>query len=245
MSGRRTLATAVRVLLQLRHDPRTVGMMLVVPCVLLTLLRYVFNDAPFIFDRFGPTLVALFPFIVMFVITSVAMVRERTSGTLERLMTTPIAKADILVGYGLAFAVAAATQVTLAVTVALTVLGLNVKGSVVLVGVFALLDALLGMSLGLFISAFASTEFQAVQALPAIVLPQLLLCGLFAPRSQMALPLQWLADVFPLSYAVDGVSRTAASAAWNGNVLADLAVVAACIPAALALGAATLRRRTP
>lgn len=244
MSVNRTLATAERVLRQLRHDPRTIGLMLIVPCILLTLMRYVFDQSPKLFNVFGPMLVALFPFTVMFVITSVAMVRERSSGTLERLLTTPIAKLDILAGYAGGFASAAVLQVAIVLTVALAALGLDVHGSVPLVVAFAMLDALLGMALGLFASAFASTEFQAVQALPAFVLPQLLLCGLFTPRDQMAMPLQWLSDVLPLSYAVDGVSHAAASASWSGSIVADLLVVTACLPAALGLGALTLRRRT-
>lgn len=244
MSLRRTGATSLRVLRQLRHDPRTIGMMLVVPSVLLTLLRYVFDQSPATFNRFGPMLVALFPFTVMFVLTSVTMVRERTSGTLERLLTTPIAKLDILVGYAAAFATAAVLQVVIVCTLALTVLGLDIRGSVPILVTFAIVDALLGMALGLLASAFARTEFQAVQALPAFVLPQLLLCGLFAPRGDMARPLQVLADALPLSYAIDGVKHAASDPNWSATLVGDLIFVVACIPLALALGALTLRRRT-
>ena len=239
------LATAERVIRQLRHDPRTIGLMIVVPSVLITLLKYVFNGSPAVFDHFAPMLLALFPFSVMFVITSVAMVRERTGGTLERLMATTISKIDILTGYAAAFAIASLIQVTLVMTVGLGPLGLSIRGAVPLVALFAILDALLGMSLGLFTSAFARTEFQAVQALPAFVFPQLLVCGIFAPRGSMAQPLQWLADILPLTYAVDGVTHAAASTGWSGVILGDLAIVAACIPVSLALGALTLPRRTP
>ena len=114
-----------------------------------------------------------------------------------------------------------------------------------MLSLFGVLDALLGMALGLCLSALARTEFQAVQLLPAVVFPQLLVCGLFAPRGQMAGVLQGLANVFPLTYAVDGVTRAAASTAWSGSLIEDLAVVALCIPLALGLGAATLQRWTP
>ena len=244
MSRRRTLATARRILLQLRHDPRTVALMLIVPCVLMTLLRYIYDDQPKVFDRIGPMLLALFPFTVMFLITSVAMLRERSTGTLERLLATPTAKLDILVGYALAFGAATIVQVGLATALVLGPLGLHVQGSVTIVVLFAFIDALMGMALGLFLSAFANTEFQAVQFLPAFVLPQLLLCGLFAPRDRMAGALRGLSDVLPLSYAVDGVSRAAGSSTWTTALNLDLAVVVACVPLALALGAATLRRRT-
>ncbi len=245
MNGHRTLATAHRILLQLRHDPRTVALMLVVPCVLMTLLRYVYDDQPKIFDRIGPILLALFPFTVMFLLTSVAMLRERSTGTLERLLATPTTKLDILVGYALAFGAATIAQVALVTTLVLGPLGLHIRGSVTIVVLFAFVDALMGMALGLLLSAFANTEFQAVQFLPAFVLPQLLLCGLLAPRDQMAGALRGLSDVFPLSYAVDGVTRAATSGTWTTALGLDLAVIVACVPLALALGAATLRRRTP
>ncbi len=245
MSRRRTIATARRILLQLRHDPRTIALMLIVPCVLITLLRYIYDDQPKIFDRIGPMLLALFPFTVMFLVTSVAMLRERSTGTLERLLATPIGKLDILAGYALAFGVATIAQVGLATALALGPLGLHIHGSVIIVVLFAFIDALMGMALGLLLSAFANTEFQAVQFLPAFVLPQLLLCGLFTPRNHMAPVLRSFANVLPLSYAVDGVSRAAASTTWTRALSTDLAVVAACVPLALALGAATLRRRTP
>jgi ABC-2 type transport system permease protein len=244
MSARRTAAIALRVLRQLRNDPRTIALLLVVPCVLLTLLRYVFDDAKVVFDRTGPMLLALFPFTVMFVVTSVAMLRERTSGTLERLLTTPAAKLDLLLGYALAFGTVALVQVALAVTVATVALGLDVAGSLGWLVLVALLDALLGMSLGLFLSAFARSEFQAVQFLPAFVLPQLLVCGLFADRAAMATPLRWLADAAPLSYAVEAATRVASRPTLSSGAAIDLVVVAACLPAALTLGALTLRRRT-
>ena len=245
MNLRRVLATARRVLRQLRRDPRTVALLLVVPCVLMTLLRYVFDGRPVVFDHIAPMLLALFPFTVMFVVTSVAMLRERTTGTLERVLTTPGTKADLLIGYALAFGVAAVLQVGLALALSLGPLGLHVAGSVPLLVVVSVLDALAGMALGLCLSAFARSEFQAVQFLPAFVLPQLLVSGLLTPRDQMAGVLRWLSDVFPLSYAVDGATRAADFSAWNVALIADLVVVCACIPVALGLGAATLRRRSP
>ena len=237
----RALATAARVLTQLRRDHRTLALLLGVPCLLLTLLRYVYDDQPFVFDRVGGPLLALFPFTTMFLVTSVAMLRERTTGTLERLLTLPMRKGDLLLGYALAFSAVAVVQTGLASALALGPLGLDLASSAGLVVLLAVLDALLGMALGLFLSAFARTEFQAVQFLPAFVLPQLLLCGLFADRDSMAWPLRWLSDVFPLTYAVDGMERlTDGSAGFTVDAL----VVAACSVVALALGAATLQRRS-
>jgi ABC-2 type transport system permease protein len=238
-----TLATARRILAQLRHDRRTIGMLIGVPSILMILLRYVF-DRPAAFDSIGPKLLGIFPLVVMFVITSVGTLRERTSGTLERLMTMPLAKLDLLLGYGIAFGLAALVQVAVVLTISLTWLGLKVDGPVWGLVLVAVLDALLGVALGLFASAFARTEFQAVQFLPALILPQLLLCGLLMPRSQMSTVLDWTSNLLPLSYAVEAMQQLTGHSALTGTVTRDLVVMLGFTLAGLVLGAATLRRRT-
>lgn len=244
MSVKKTVATAVRVLSQLRHDRRTLALVLVVPPVLLTLLRYVFDSSPGTFDRIGPPLVGLFPLIVMFLVTSIAMLRERTSGTLERLMSIPLAKLDLLLGYGLAFALLAAVQAAVTSVVAFWLLGLETSGSVLAVAALAIANAVLGMALGLLLSAFASTEFQAVQFMPAVLFPQVLLSGLLAPREQMPHVLRIASDALPVTYAYDALTRVTTGLA-GGRLWLDIGVTLGAILLALALGAATLRRRTP
>ncbi|RYB90290.1 ABC transporter permease [Nocardioides glacieisoli] len=245
MSARITLAVAGRVLTQVRRDHRTLAMLLVVPCVLISLLWWMFDDLPGdLFDRFGPGLLAMFPFIVMFLVTSVTTLRERGSGTLERLLTMPMGRLDFLLGYALAFGLLAAVQAALAVGVSVGLLGLDVNGPVWLLGVVAVVDAVLGTALGLLVSAFATTEFQAVQFMPAFVLPQILLCGLFVPRDAMPGVLEAISNVLPLSYAVDAMQELVGSAD-QAEVWRDVLVVAVFALAALGLGAATLRRRTP
>jgi ABC-2 type transport system permease protein len=244
MSARITWATALRVLAQIRRDRRTVVLMLAVPSLLLTLFKYVFADQEATFDRVGGPLVGLFPFVIMFLITSITMLRERTTGTLERLMTLPLSKLDLLAGYGIAFALVAAVQASLTAAVAFWLLELDVEGSVWTVLALAVLNALLGMALGLFASAFAQTEFQAVQFMPAFVLPQVLLCGLLGPRERMAELLEWVSVVLPLTWAYDGLQHAVAGGD-EGTVARDAAIVVGVLVLALALGAATLRRRTP
>jgi ABC transporter DrrB family efflux protein len=244
MSPRAVRATAQRVLQQLRGDHRTLALLLAVPCVLLTLLWWVFDASPQTFDRVGPVLLAIFPLTTMFVVTSVATLRERTSGTLERLLTMPIGKLDILLGYALAFGVVALVQTALVSALALGPLDLLVDGSAVLLVVVALSSALLGNTLGLLGSAFAATEFQAVQFLPAFILPQLLLCGLFVPRPLMPRPLEILSDVLPLTYVVEAM-QDAVRVGSSSDTYANLLVVVCCVVGAVGLGALTLRRRTP
>jgi len=244
MTPRITLAVAARVLTQLRRDRRTLAMLLVIPCVLITLLWWMFNDVPGqTFDKLGPGLLALFPFIIMFLVTSVTTLRERSSGTLERLLAMPMGKGDFLFGYALAFGLVAALQSVLAVSLAVGVLDLEVEGPIWLLTLVAVVDAILGSALGLFVSAFARTEFQAVQFMPAIVIPQILLCGLFVPRLILPDGLRQISDVLPLSYATDAMKALVVSTD-TGEVWQDVAVVACFAVAGLALGAVTLRRRT-
>ncbi|HLK94376.1 MAG TPA: ABC transporter permease [Nocardioidaceae bacterium] len=244
MTPRVTLAVAGRVLAQLRRDHRTVAMLLVVPCVLLALLWWMFDGKDAVFNSVGPPLLAIFPFIVMFLVTSVTTLRERSSGTLERLLSMPMGKADLLLGYALAFAAVALAQSLLAVGLTVGILGMDVQGSVLTLTAVSVLNAVLGTALGLFVSAFAETEFQAVQFMPALVLPQLLLCGLFVPRDALPAVLDAISDVLPLSYAVAAMREVQAASSWTGDLTLDVSVIAGSALLALMLGAATLRRRT-
>jgi ABC-2 type transport system permease protein len=245
VTPRIALATAGRVLTQLRHDPRTIALLLVVPAALVTLIKFVFDDNPGAFDRIGGPLVGLFPFITMFLVTSITMLRERTTGTLERLMTMPLAKLDILLGYGFAFGLVGTAQALITSAVAFGLLDLAVAGSTAVVILLAIGNALLGMALGLFVSAFAQTEFQAIQFMPAFVFPQLLLCGLFVARDQMAGALEAISYALPLTYAYDALERVTTDGSLGGRGAVDVLVTGGVILLALALGAATLRRRTP
>jgi ABC-2 type transport system permease protein len=244
MTLRAGTATASRVLRQVRHDPRTIGLLLVVPCVLLGVLAWIFNQTP-VFDHIGAPLLGVFPFVVMFLLTSVATLRERQSGTLERLLTLPLSKGDLLGGYALAFGSLAVLQALVAAGFSILVLSLDVAGPSWLLVVVAVVDALLGTTLGLFASAFARTEFQAVQFMPAFVLPQFLLCGLLVPRDDLPTALRAISDVLPLSYAVDAMRSIAISAEPGADVARDIVIVLGFVIAAIVLAAATLRRRTP
>lgn len=243
MSRRATIATARRILAQLRGDPRTIALIMIVPLVLLGLLKLLLENDAATFQTVGAPLLGIFPLVVMFLVTSVTMLRERTSGTLERLMTLPMRRADLVVGYALAFAVVAAAQALVATAFTVGLLGLDIAGSTAgLVGV-AVLNAELGMAFGLGLSSFATTEFQAVQFMPAFILPQFLLCGLLVPRAAMSPALDALAGLLPMTYAYEALSDIAAGDA-SGAVTAAAVTVGFCL-AALVLGTLTLRRRTP
>lgn len=237
-------ATVRRILSQLRHDPRSIGMVVAIPIVLMTLLYFMFDGEQPLLSHLLVVMLGLFPCIIMFLITSVAMLRERTSGTLERLLTMPLHKTDLLFGYGVAFGLAAALQGALAAGIAYWLLGLTTQGAAGLVVLLAILGGLLGVGLGLLCSAFARTEFQAVQMFPIVIIPQSLLCGLFVARDAMADWLQVIADILPLTYLVEALQEVGAHAEPTGLMWRDAAVVVAWVLATLALAAATLRRRT-
>ena len=245
MTPARTLATAARVLSQLRRDPRTIALLLVVPCVLMVIVEQLFVDDEQVFQTVGVPMLGLFPLISMFLVTSITMLRERTTGTLERLLTTPIAKLDLLLGYGLAFAAVATVQAVVVSIVGFGLLGLDSVHAKLLIVALAVGNAVLGMAFGLFVSAFAQTEFQAVQFMPAFVLPQILLCGLFVDQEDMARWLAVLSYLMPVTYAFDALERASQDATLGARFWIDVAVVIGATLLALALGAATLRRRTP
>lgn len=244
------LATTRRVLDQLRHDHRSVALILVVPALLLTAVYFLYQNetlppgVPRTFDRVGLMMLAIFPFVVMFLVTSITMLRERTSGTLERLLTTPIHKADLLFGYGLAFSIMAALQSLVATAVAYWIFGLDIKGSPGLVVMIAVINAVLGVALGLLCSAFARTEFQAVQFMPVVVVPQILLCGLFVTRDRMNEILEAISNVLPLTFSVDALQEVATNTEPTDELWMDAGVIVAIVLAVLVLASLTLRRRT-
>jgi ABC-2 type transport system permease protein len=244
MNLARTLATARRVLLQLRHDPRTVALMLLVPCLLETLLRLIYANHRAAFDQAGAPLLTFFPLTTVFLVTSIALLRERVNGTLERLLTTPLGRLELLGGYALSFGLLAAAQAMLVSALTLGPLGLHVRGPVAVVVLLAVCVALLGTGLGLLASAFARSEFQVVQFFPVVILPQLLLCGLLVARQRMPAGLHAISDVLPLSYAVDGMHHLSRQTGAGVALWGDIAIVVGFAAGALLLGAVTLRRRT-
>ncbi len=243
MSPVKTISTAARVIRQLTHDPRSLALLFIVPPTLITILKYVFQDATMTFDHIAPMLLGIFPLVMMFLITSIATLRERTSGTLDRLMVSPMSKIDFIFGYAIAFLLVALIQASITSFVMLGLLQVTVLGGTLPALVSAVLAAFLGTAIGLFMSAFANSEFQAIQFMPAFIFPQLLVCGLFVAREQMAKPLQWFSDVMPLTYSVDAMKQVTFHSTWSGTLTRDLAVVLSFAIAALVLGALTIRRQ--
>lgn len=244
MSARMTLATTRRILQQIRHDHRTLGLVFGLPTVLMGLLAWMLADYQQAFDQWGPWLVGIFPLVVMFLVTSVATLRERTSGTLERLLSMPIGKGDILGGYALAFSLLGTAQAVVVSLFSFGLFGLDIPGSPLLVAVVAVADALLGTALGLAASSVATTEFQAVQMMPLTLFPQLFLCGILVPRDQLPTVLEWISWAMPMSYAVDATNDAVSNPDISADFVLNILIVLAFAVAALGLGALTMRRQT-
>lgn len=244
------LATIRRIASQLRGDPRTIALIIVVPALLLTLLYYVFSEAPTIpgrrptFETIGPIMLAVLPMMLMFIVTSIVMLRERTSGTLERVLTTPISRWNLIASYAVVFAVLASIQAGVLSILILGVWKVPLEGPWPVLILIAVLDAIFGVAFGLLASAFANTEFQAVQFMPLFVGPQIFLCGLFVQKDLMPGVLEAISNCLPMTWAVDVVRELMTESSVSASSWLELAGLAAATIVALVLAAATMPRQT-
>ena len=196
-------------------------------------------------DYFGAAFIGLVVFFLVFVVTIVSFLNERTQGTLERLMASPLRRGEIVIGYMLGFTVLALVQSIEVLVFALAVLKIHNQGNVFLIFGMEALMAIAAVNLGIFLSMFARSEFQAVQFIPLVVVPQVLLSGVIFPVSTEPTALQWLSDVLPLTYAVDGmrdIMVKGADLTWSSLQLDAAVVLGFCVVLIFA-GTATLRRR--
>lgn len=246
MSLDQTLAVALRVLRQLRRDHRSIAMVLVAPMFLLWVLQMTFQDVPGVFNRVGPMLLGTFPFVTMFLVTSITMLRERNQGTLDRAMVSPIGRGDIMAGYAIAFLVLAAVQSTLALVVSRWVLDMQIAGSLWQVLLIVLALAMYGTMLGLALSAFAQTEFQAVQFMPLFLLPQIFLSGLLVPIEGMATSFEWISTIVPLRYSFEALVEVMmrGTSMWSSELAGDVLVTLLVPFALVGLGSLTMKRST-
>jgi ABC-2 type transport system permease protein len=195
-------------------------------------------------DLLGGPFIGLIVFFLVYVVTAISFLRERTLGTLERLMASPLRRSEIVVGYALGFTIVALVQAAEVLVFGLWVIGLYNAGNVLLVFGIEVLLALAAINLGIFLSTFARTEFQAVQFIPLVIVPQILLSGVIVPVASEPGWLQVVSNVLPLTYAVDALravmleGRTLASS----DLLVDLGVLAGFCVLVITAAAATLRR---
>ena len=244
------LATVIRIFAQLKGDPRAIALILLIPPLLLTLLYYVFHDLPtppgqpHIFDATGPIMLAVLPMFMMFIVTSVIMLRERSSGTLERILTTPLTRWNLLVSYACVFGLLAVVQSGILVTLLLGPLGIELTGPAWALLLLSFLGAVIGVAFGLLASAFARTEFQAVQFMPVFITPQVFLCGLLVPKEQLPDVLEAIANWLPMTWAVDVVRDVLANPELSSDGWWRFTALVGVTIAALFIAAASMPRKT-
>ena len=243
ISPGRSLAIALRIVRQVRRDRRSLALIIVAPVIVMSLVGFSFFERREILDSVAPALLAVFAFFFVFILTGVSFLRERTQGTLERLLTTPVSRADILLGYLLGFLLFATVQSLVILLFTVWALQVEYQGALWQVMVLLLAVTVVGVNLGIFISTFARNEFQVVQFIPVVLAPQIFLSGLILPVEELPAVFQAVSTVLPLTYAVEGLREIMLRGGGLGDVAGELAVLLAFAVGLLVLAGATVRRR--
>ena len=241
MIPNQALTIAVRIIHQLIRDRRTMALIVVVPLVVMTLIGLSF-PASNVLDYIAPALLATLALFFSFLLTGISFLRERSQGTMERLMASPVSRLDVVVGYLFGFFIFALTQTLIILLFTIYVLDVHYHGDLWQIFVFQIVIITGAVNLGIFISTFARNEFQMVQFIPLILFPQIFLCGVIWPVEQMPDYLQWLSSVLPLTYAVDGLRDIMLSGKSLIDVSIELAVLVGFAVLISIVAAATLRR---
>jgi ABC-2 type transport system permease protein len=236
-----TFTIARRTILQLSRDRRTLVLILVVPLVISSLVGFSLPSK----DALNLTLPAILAMLILFfgfLLSGIAFLRERSQGTRERLMASPVSRTEILIGYLLGFLLFAMVQTLILFFYAVYVLKAEFRGELWQIIVFQILIGTLAVCLGIFISAFARNEFQMIQFIPLVIVPQVFVCGLLFPVSQMPELLQWLAKFLPLTYAVDGIRALMLEGKGLLDIGKEVGVIAGYAVGLMILAALSLRR---
>ena len=242
MSVDRTLAITERIVRQMLRDRRSIGLLIVGPLIVMSLVGFSLVEQNDVLNRVAPGLLAVFVMFFTFILTGVGFLRERAQGTLERLQTTLVGSFDIMLGYMLGFLIFAVVQT--AVILAFTIFALRIEyiGSLWEVAAILFLVVTVAVSLGIFISSFANNEFQVVQFIPIVLAPQIFLSGVIIPVEQMPTLFEWFSVVLPLTYAVDALREIMLRGTDLPTLWPNLAALGAFSLALLTAAVATLRR---
>lgn len=242
MSPDRTLAIAERIIRQIVKDRRSAALIIVAPLIVMSLVGFSLIDQKPILNRVAPGLLGTFVMFFTFLLTGVSFLRERAQGTLERLMTTTVARGDILVGYLLGFLLFATIQAAVILTFTIVALKIEYQGNIIEIVAVLLLVVMVAVNLGIFVSTFANNEFQVVQFIPIVLLPQIFLSGVIIPTDQMPAVMEAISVVLPLTYAVEGLREIMVMGQSLADVWTDLVILAGFGLGLLIAAVATLRR---
>ncbi len=235
------LSIAGRVIRQLIRDRRTMVLIILVPVVIMGIISASFPEES-VLDYIAPAMIATLALFFSFLLTGISFLRERSQGTLERLMASPVTRLDVVVGYLFGFFLFALAQTSIIIFFTIYVLGANFMGELWQIFVFQTVIIAGAVTLGIFTSTFARNEFQMVQFIPLIITPQIFLAGILWPVEQMPEYLQWLSKMMPLTYAVDGLRDIMLAGANLLDVGFELAVLIGFTIVTSILAATVLRR---
>jgi ABC-2 type transport system permease protein len=238
---RYALTIAGRVIRQLIRDRRTMALIIIVPMVVMTLIGLSFPEE-MVLDRIAPALLATMVLFFSFLLTGISFLRERSQGTMERLMASPVSRLDVVLGYLFGFFLFALAQTLIIVLFTIYVLDVNYYGDLWQIFVFQVVIIAGAVNLGIFTSTFARNEFQMVQFIPLILFPQIFLCGVIWPAEQMPEYLQWMGRFLPLKYGVDGLRDIMLSGMNLADVWFELLVLVGFTVVTSVLATLTLRR---
>ena len=242
MSADRVLAITERIVRQMLRDRRSIGLLIVGPLLVMSLVGFSLVEQRAVLDRVAPGLLAVFVLFFTFILTGVGFLRERAQGTLERLQTTLVGSFDIMLGYMLGFLLFAVVQTVVILGFTIFVLRIEYVGSLWEIGAVLFLVVTVAVSLGIFISSFANNEFQVVQFIPIVLAPQIFLSGVIIPVEQMPTLFEWISVVLPLTYAVEALREIMLRGAGLAALWPELAAIGVFSVALLTAAVATLRR---
>ncbi|MCD8826712.1 ABC transporter permease [Staphylococcus gallinarum] len=201
---------------------------------------YANKDATY-FDMINPILIGFFVFFFTFLISGIGLLKERTSGTLERLLASPIKRSEIIFGYIMGYGLFSVIQTVVVVMYAIFVLHIAIAGSIWLVLATTILTALVALTFGILLSTFASSEFQMIQFIPLVIVPQVLFAGLI-PIQSMNTGLQYFAHIMPLFYTGNAMQSVMIKGFGIGDVYLDLCILFAIFVVLLILNIFGMKR---
>ncbi|MDP6822150.1 MAG: ABC transporter permease [Dehalococcoidia bacterium] len=242
MTFDRTTAIAVRVMREIVRDRRSLALIFLAPLLVMALVGFSFSEKQDTLDRVAPALISVFTLLFTFVLTGISFLRERSQGTLERLYVTPVGRGDVLVGYLLGFLVFAALQSLIILLFTVFVVDVNYRGDLWQMFVVLMVLTIFGVNLGIFASTFARNEFQVVQFIPMLFAPQIFLSGVVMPVEELPGYFQGPAEVLPLTHAVRALREIMLRGEALGDVMSEIAVLAAYATGLLVVAMATVRR---
>lgn len=237
---RGAMIVAGRILRALRGDRRTLGLVLVIPAFIIFLLSEVFpSPRP---PSVAPIVLGVFVFFLTYLLTAIGFLRERTAGTLERVLVAPISRGGIVLGYVLGYGVLATVQSVVLLGSGVYFLDVSFEHGILLFFVVELLAALTALGIGIVLSLFAENEFQAIQFIPVVITPQVLLGGTFLPVKNLPVYLEWPARAMPLTYVIDAMKYVVNGRGTIGEFRIAVGVLAGFAALAVLVAGTFVRR---